>query len=121
MALCAILKAILGALLESLEVLMAPPGRLLGRQFLGPSWVVLVVAVWVFFHILGVILVLSGGLGEVLGAVDGHRGRMEEFGSPLGTIFNLLWVPERGPRRSPKRTKIDQKTVLQNDRVLERS
>ena len=54
-------------------------------------------------------------------AVDALRGIPPDFRSRLGSIFGPILGPKRDPKRSPRRPQIDQKIVLKNDRVLERS
>ena len=81
----------------------------LGGRFghLGGSW--------------GVILKILARLGALLGRVDASGGAALDFTGGLGSVFGLILGAKRAPRRSPKRPKIDQKIVLKNDRVLDRS
>ena len=58
---------------------------------------------------------------EVLGAVDGPEPTKRKIGGGHKSIFGPSWVPKREPKRTPRRPKIDQKIVLKNDRVLDRS
>ena len=62
-----------------------------------------------------------GGLEAALGRVDAPKGAGPEIHGALGSVFGPILGAKRGPRRSPKRPKIDQKIVLKNDRVLDRS
>ena len=83
-------------------------GRL-GDRFghLGGSW--------------GVILRLLARLGALFGRVDASGGVTLDFPGALGSVFIPILGAKRGPRRSPKRQKIDTKIVLKNDRVSELS
>ena len=83
-------------------------GRLGGRfgplgGVLGHSWAVL------------------NRLGAVLGRVDAPGGVRIKIGPALGSVFCSILAPQEGAKTTPRRTKIDQKIVLKNDRVLERS
>ena len=62
-----------------------------------------------------------GGLEAVLGRVDAPKGADPEITGALGSVFGPILGAKRGPRRSSKRPKIDQKIVLKKDRVLDRS
>ena len=77
------------------------------------------------FGPLGVVLGRSWevleALEAVLGRVDASGGVALDFVPGLGSVFGPILGAKRGPRRSPKRPKIDQKIVLKNDRVLDRS
>ena len=64
---------------------------------------------------------LLEALEAVLGGVDASGGAAPYFPGGLGSIFSSVLAPEKGPRRRPKRRKIDPKIVLKNDRVLDRS
>ena len=62
-----------------------------------------------------------GRLGAVFGGVLGEAEGIQILGAALGPVLDPSWHPKREPKRSPRRPKIDQKIVLKNDRVLERS
>ena len=81
-----------------------------------------------FLVVFGVVLALLGrswraleALETVLGRVDASRGGPPDLRTALGSVFGPILGAKRGPRRSQKRPKIDQKIVLKNDRVLDRS
>ena len=57
------------------------------------------------------------GLEAVLGRVDAQKGAGPEIGGALESVFGPILGAKKGPRRSPKRPKIDQKIVLKNDRL----
>ena len=64
---------------------------------------------------------VSEALEAVLGRVDAPGGAVLDFTGALGSVFGPILGAKRAPRRSPKRPKINQKIVLKNDRVLDRS
>ena len=57
----------------------------------------------------------------VLGAVDAPKGEAPDLTGALVSVFGSILAPQDDPKTTPRRPKIDQKIVLKNDRVLERS
>ena len=72
----------------------------------------------------GALGAVLGGLGALLGAVDEPKILNPTCGKFTGgqvSIFSSNLASQKGAKTTPRRPEIDQKIVLKNDRVLERS